>query len=610
MRWLVLLTTGIAGMLLVACTPPPADLLWENKFNRGSLDAVRAMVAEGPRVFAVGPTNAVGNSDMGIVAYDVGDGTILWQRHFDRPVLNSCGEVTGTYRSEDQPRAVAKAPGRIFVAGNTQTCGFPPCDQDSEDVTKHPDTDFSVLAYDSENGRLVGQHHLDGLRGSAPEPDRAHRADIVWDIAVSVRFTETQPAPFSPLSPNGLPVTENLVFVVGSAQQAGLSDAFLIRAYAEGEYPTGECPEECPEGSKCPRDLWEERESSGLVLRWERTYTRTLGINGGSKLVQWSNPPVWQKWTYTDTNSSSNISEMPQWSELKPVSGTAQGVATDGINVYVVGRTILSLDQAPRLPENRPHCANDGDWKDWTVVAYDLNGNFVWDDTYRRPDAYSGAEAIAVVAAEGRVFVGGNTFVLENGECNGDFSVVAYKAADGTRVWWDDCDDPAGGRDGVWNLTVLGDRVFAAGETTTTHLRGSQTLDWLVRAYDAEGDGTGNPRPLWTDVYETGAGDDHAAWVAASGEKVFVAGSTVQGQSDANASHTAWLVRAYDARGDGAENARVLWQDLWDEPGGGEANALVVYGSSVFVGGAVVPVAVFGVASNPYHDFGVRAYQR
>jgi hypothetical protein len=131
-----------------------------------------------------------------------------------------------------------------------------------------------------------------------------------------------------------------------------------------------------------------------------------------------------------------------------------------------------------------------------------------------------------------------------------------------------------------------------------------------VRAYDAGGDGAGNPRPLWTDIYETGAGADRAAGIAASGEKVFVAGTTVRGQSGANASRTAWLVRAYDARGDGDRNARVLWQDLWDEPGGGEANALVVYGSSVFVGGGVVPVAIFGDASNPYVDFGVRAYQR
>jgi hypothetical protein len=537
MRWHTIFTIGIAGILLAAgalamsanslwekqfdrgssdaardivaeaprvlAVGPPnavghsdsmsAEPLWENQFNRGSSDSIRGMVVEGPRVFAVGPTNAVANPDkardIGIVAYDAKDGAILWERHFDFNYLN------------DEPWAVAKAPRRIFVAGYTQA--------------KKDDADFSVLAYDSEKGDLLWQSHLDGVEGA-----RQGLPDQALDIAVA----------------------GDRVFAVGYTTAGNLARNFTIRAY-DANY-----------------DLVD-----GDQLLWERVYTRT---------------------------------------------GTAAAVATDGINVYAVGRTILSLDQAPRLPENRPDCANDGDWKDWTVVAYDLNGNFKWDDTYRRPDAYSGAEAIAVVAAEGRVFVGGNTFVLEDGKCNGDFSVVAYNAADGTRVWWDNYDDPAGGRDGMWALTVLGGRVFAAGETTTTHLRGSQTLDWLVRAYDAEGDGTGNPRPLWTDIYETDAGDDHAARIAASGGKVFVAGSTVRGQSDANASHPAWLVRAYDAGGDGAWNARLLWQNLWDEPGGGEAAALVVYGSSVFVGGAVVPVAIFGDASNPYVDFGVRAYQR
>jgi hypothetical protein len=509
-----------------------ADLLWENKFNRGSLDAVRAMVAEGPRVFAVGPTNAVGNSDMGIVAYDVGDGTILWQKHYDR---EGC---------DDEAKAAAKAPGRIFVAGYTQTrladgnCAR----EQSEGILNN---DFSVVAFDSQNGRLVWQSNLNGIKGDR----EVRREDAALGIAVAGKW----------------------VFAVGYVNASwpgspGEVDNFTIRAYdTSRKYGSG----------------------VNVEPTWQSVYTETLKFENG---VRVRGCPV--------TNG-----------------GRAVAVATDGDHVYVVGRTRfrrdLPADQDPECPPipDPDECPYDevGEWKDWTVVAYDLEGNALWDHRYRRPSACGGAEASAVVAAEGRVFVGGATFAVnDDGDyTHGDFSVVAYNGTDGTHIWSDDY-DRARGSDGVWaegSITVLGDRVFAAGVATVRHGDAYNT-DWLVRAYEAGGDGAGNPRLLWTDIYETGAGDDHAAWIAASGEKVFVAGSTVLGQSGANASRTAWLVRAYDARGGGFGNVRVLWQDLWDEPEMGEAAALVVYGSSVIVGGAVWPLA----EGQP--DFGVRAYHR
>jgi hypothetical protein len=296
-------------------------------------------------------------------------------------------------------------------------------------------------------------------------------------------------------------------------------------------------------------------------------------------------------------------------------AGHAQAVATDGVNVYVVGRTIVGV--SPPVADDCLPSDVQGSFYDWTVVAYPVEGGDpLWAKHYRRPCAYSGAEAIAVVAAEGRVFVGGDTFVMDEvgrrGDSGvvaskGDFSIVAYRT-DGTIEWSRDYDQ-AFGRDTVLTLAADGGRVFAAGVTASAPVDktvGPDAVgpywDLIVRAFDVR-DGT----VAWTDIFGfprngTDAGTEQATQIAAGGGKVFVAGHTDQGRYDQTASQRAWLVRTYDAKGDGAGNPRLLWQDLWDNPGADEAAAVVIYGSKVFVGGQI---------QVPDHqaDFGVRAYE-
>ncbi len=167
---------------------------------------------------------------------------------------------------------------------------------------------------------------------------------------------------------------------------------------------------------------------------------------------------------------------------------------------------------------------------------------FGWDNFYNwERDLYDVARAVAVDSNGDRVFAAGytttTTGVLAGGVA---FTVRAYNASTGAHLWTGSYDREGTKSDMANAVAVSPDdtRVFAAGYTTTA----AGDTAFTVCAYNAS---TGSPH--WRKFYDREAGSklaDRANAVAVSpdGTKVFAAGYT-----STTAGGTAFTVREYDS---------------------------------------------------------------
>lgn len=150
------------------------------------------------------------------------------------------------------------------------------------------------------------------------------------------------------------------------------------------------------------------------------------------------------------------------------------------------------------------------------------------------------------------------------------FLVRAYNSRTGALLWQDLHQSP-GGVAAASAMVASGSRVIVAGAVFEV-----RKWDFLVRAYDGR---TG--ALLWQDRYDSGGSFDQAYAIAASANRVFVAGI---GGSFENPDV---LVRAYNAT-----NGHLLWHDRYDLSGGADwANDIAVYGDRVSVAARVTDAA-------------------
>jgi hypothetical protein len=172
---------GIVMVLSVFLVPTGSargeggDLLWEAQFDMaGGNDYGRGMVTKGNTIFAIGyGTNASGNYDIIILAYDVKTGNTVWEAQFDKA------------GGDDYGRAIAIKGNTIFVTGyGTNASG---------------NYDIITLAYDAKTGNLLWESTFDKAGG------------YDWGIAMAIKG--------------------NSIFVTGYARNASDNDDVITLAY-------------------------------------------------------------------------------------------------------------------------------------------------------------------------------------------------------------------------------------------------------------------------------------------------------------------------------------------------------------------------------------------
>jgi hypothetical protein len=151
------------------------DLVWEDYVDTaGGPDGINALAVRSGQVFAAGSdTNAAGNRDFLVRAYDAKSGTLLWKDQLDK-----AGDA-------DRAFALAAGAGQVFAAGfGTNAAG---------------NQDFLVRAYDPETGALRWEDQRD-------------------------------PAGFNDVA-EALAVWDGQVFAAGSGERGPDNQDFLIRVY-------------------------------------------------------------------------------------------------------------------------------------------------------------------------------------------------------------------------------------------------------------------------------------------------------------------------------------------------------------------------------------------
>lgn len=426
------------GLLLWAEDTSAQTLLWMDHFDlAGSNDRAVALAVEGDRVFVVGSgTNAAGNGDFLVRAYDVGSGMLLWSDQFDLAGL------------ADEASAVAVDGGRVFVAGtgtNTPGAGG---------------ANFVVRAYDAVGGGLLWMDQFDlaggydkaltivarwggvyaagsGWNGAAQKHDflvRAYDGAGGW-----VYWTDTFDLAGSFDQAGALAVDGWQLFAVGYGTNAAGNHDVLVRAY----YIWG------------PSALWTDQyDLAG-------GFDDALGVaaQGGVVTVAGRAAPAPGKLDFL-VRAYDAWSGGLLWMD-QTANGSANAVVMSGGYVFVAG-------------ESAPISTG---YYDGLVRAYDSwSGNILWTDTY---DYYAGHDNVLALATNGtRLVVGGMS--------GGPMAPSPYRyVVRGYDFWsgklvWEDAFSLAKQVD--WALTVAldGGRAFTAGVGTTS--KGLQ--DFLVRVYE------------------------------------------------------------------------------------------------------------------------------
>jgi outer membrane protein assembly factor BamB len=113
------------------------DLVWEDQVDKtGGADGVSALAVGRGQVFAAGSdTNAAGNRDFLVRAYQAKTGALLWEDQVDK-----AGDA-------DRAFALAVGEGQVFAAGFG--------------TNAHGNQDFLVRAYDPKTGALLWENQVD-----------------------------------------------------------------------------------------------------------------------------------------------------------------------------------------------------------------------------------------------------------------------------------------------------------------------------------------------------------------------------------------------------------------------------------------------------------------
>lgn len=215
----------------------------------------------------------------------------------------------------------------------------------------------------------------------------------------------------------------------------------------------------------------------------------------------------------------------------------------------------------------------------YATIAYDAaSGDELWTDRYQGPGR--GADHANDLA----VSPGGTTLYVTGGSggdgTGKDFATLAYDAHTGARRWVARYDGPSGGLDSARSIVVSldGDRVFVTGWSVDGETpSGGRDTDYATVAYDAA---TG--AELWVSRFAGPTGRDYAFEVstAPDGSAVFVTGWNAGHGTTSNDAVTI----AYDVI-TGAER----WVAVYDGPDGGSdatySLAVSPDGSRVFVSG-------------------------
>jgi hypothetical protein len=130
-------TAGNEDFLVRAYNAKTGALLWEDQVDPvGGFDGVNALAVEGGRLFAAGfITNAAGNFDALLRAYEAKSGALLWEDQIDRAGF------------DDAALALTVERGQVFIAGfGTNAAG---------------NFDVLVRAYQAKTGTLVWEDQVD-----------------------------------------------------------------------------------------------------------------------------------------------------------------------------------------------------------------------------------------------------------------------------------------------------------------------------------------------------------------------------------------------------------------------------------------------------------------
>ena len=253
-----------------------------------------------------------------------------------------------------------------------------------------------------------------------------------------------------------------------------------------------------------------------------------------------------------------------------------------------VDKGAFDIANAVTVDANRAFVAGyvtnaDGNY-DFFVRGYDTkNGTVPWEDQDDKGGT-GGDRALAITAADGRVFAAGDT---SDSVGNTDILVRTYDTKSGNFIW-ETYYDHAGFFDWAISIVEHGGRLFTAGQVRES----AGVPDFFIQAYDAN---TGEI--LWQDQHDIAGSVDDARAITAAGGLVFAVGGgrNVAGNTD-------FLVRAYDAA-----TGILLWQDQFDRGQGNDyAHAIVAKAGQLFAAGFDQEAGT-GFPGT-HSDFVVRAY--
>ena len=419
------------------------NLLWEDQFDlAGAADEVHAITVDQRRVFVAGiGTNAAGNTDFLVRAYDTKTGTLFWEDQVDK---------SGDF---DNSVAITADGERVFAAGVT--------------VDPTGNADFLVRAYDATTGIFLWEDQVDkaggpdeadaivvhggrvfaaGLSasvagsnlGSADFLVRAYDAKagtLLWEDQVDKAGGHDQALSVAAIGQG--------VFVAGISENAAGNWDVLLRAY---DAKTGSLLFEDEVDTAGGSDI-----AQAVTVDGEQVFVIGIAENGVTATGD-------QNFDFLVRAYDAKTGTL-LWANLFDNGGYDQGVAVTagGGRIFAVGAS-----------------ANANGDLDLLVRAYAAKtGSLLWQNRVNKADGEDFAYAVATDTR--RVFVAGDS---GNAAGNTDLLVQTYDAATGALLWEDQVDK------GQVAFTVATNRqqVFVGG--TTEDVTGNN--DFLIRAYDAK----------------------------------------------------------------------------------------------------------------------------
>jgi len=277
-----------------------------------------------------------------------------------------------------------------------------------------------------------------------------------------------------------------------------------------------------------------------------------------------------------------------------PSAGTVHAAAAPGAQLWVArdngngaSSVAVSPDGTRVFITGQSVLLNGGNGGyTYVTVAYNaVTGARLWTASYKGSgNGLNQAYSVAVSPNGRRVFVTGES---DGSGTSLDYATVAYNAATGSQVWAARYDDPAHQSDSAYSIAVGrdGGRVFVTG---TSYTGSGRSYDYATVAYSAA---TG--AKLWAERYNgtaNGADGGFAVAVSPAGGAVLVTGTSVETGTGAD-----YTTIAYDP----ATGAQ-LWLQHYDGADLGDyARALTVGpAGTVYVTGESQTTAGSGASSN------------